>query len=232
VGPTGDAFTTGYPMPRALAAAELPAIVEAFRHAAGRALAAGFDVLEVHAAHGYLIHQFLSPLVNSRTDQYGGSFGNRTRLCLDIVEAVRTVWPERLPLFVRISATDWASGGWDVDQSVELSGLLRDRGVDLVDCSSGGSVPYAQIAVAPGFQVPFAERIRREAHVATGAVGLITTAAQAEDIVVNGRADCVLLAREMLRDPYWSGRAARELDSQIPWPRQYLRAAPPGTLPR
>jgi 2,4-dienoyl-CoA reductase-like NADH-dependent reductase (Old Yellow Enzyme family) len=232
VGPTGDAFTTGYPVPRALATGEIPAIVEAFSHAAGRALAAGFDVLEVHAAHGYLIHQFLSPLVNSRTDQYGGSFANRARLCLEIVESVRAVWPERLPLFVRISATDWAPGGWDVDQSVELSRLLRDRGVDLVDCSSGGSVAHAQIAVAPGYQVPFAERIRRDANVATGAVGLITTAAQAEDIVVNGRADCVLLAREMLRDPYWPERAARELDSQLPWPRQYLRAAPPGTPSR
>jgi 2,4-dienoyl-CoA reductase-like NADH-dependent reductase (Old Yellow Enzyme family) len=232
VGPTGDAFTTGYPVPRALAAAELPAVVDAFRQAARRVLAAGFDVLEVHAAHGYLIHQFLSPLVNARTDQYGGAFANRTRLCLEIVEAVRAVWPERLPLFVRISATDWAPGGWDLDQSVELSASLRQRGVDLVDCSSGGAVPYAQIAAGPGYQVPFAERIRREASIATGAVGLITTAGQAEDIVVNGRADCVLLAREMLRDPCWAERAALELGGQIPWPRQYLRAAPPHTPSR
>ena len=172
VGPTAEPFTSGYPVPRALATDEIPAIVEAFGRAAGRALAAGFDVVEVHAAHGYLIHQFLSPLVNTRTDQYGGSFANRTRLCLEIVDAVRAVWPERLPVFVRISATDWAPGGWDLDQSVELSRLLRERGVDLVDCSSGGAVPYAQIAVGPGYQVPFAERIRREANVATGAVGL------------------------------------------------------------
>jgi 2,4-dienoyl-CoA reductase-like NADH-dependent reductase (Old Yellow Enzyme family) len=229
VGPANQPFATGYPVPRALATAELPAIVEAFRDAARRALAAGFDVLEVHAAHGYLIHQFLSPLVNSRTDGYGGSFANRTRLCLEIVGAVRAVWPDRLPLFVRISATDWAPGGWDVDQSVELSALLGRVGVDLIDCSSGGSVPHAQIAQGPGYQVPFAERIRHEANIATGAVGLITTAAQAEEIVVNGRADCVLLAREMLRDPYWSERAARELERQMPWPKQYLRAAPPAT---
>jgi 2,4-dienoyl-CoA reductase-like NADH-dependent reductase (Old Yellow Enzyme family) len=232
VGPTAEAFTTGYPEPRALSTAEIPAVVDAFRHAARRARAAGFDIVEVHAAHGYLIHQFLSPLVNTRADQYGGSFGNRTRLCLEIIEAVRAVWPERSPLLVRISATDWAPGGWDLDQSVELSRLLRDRGVDLVDCSSGGSVPHAQMAIGPGYQVPFAERIRRDANVATGAVGLITSAAQAEEIVVNGRADCVLLAREMLRDPYWPERAALELDRQLPWPRQYLRAAPRDTPTR
>ncbi len=226
VGPTDEPFTSGYPVPRALATDEIPAIVEAFRRAAGRAQAAGFDVVEVHAAHGYLIHEFLSPLVNTRTDRYGGSFANRTRLCLEIVDAVRAVWPERLPVFVRISATDWAPGGWDLDQSVELSRLLGERGVDLVDCSSGGAVPYAQIALGPGYQVPFAERIRREANVATGAVGLITTAAQAEEIVVNGRADCVLMARELLRHPYWPEHAAAELGVEMPWPRQYLRAAP------
>jgi len=189
-------------------------------------------VVEVHAAHGYLIHQFLSPLINTRTDRYGGSFPNRVRLCLEIVDGVRTVWPERLPVFVRISATDWAPGGWDLDQSVELSRLLRERGVDLVDCSSGGAVPYAQIALGPGYQVPFADRIRRDANVATGAVGLITTAAQAEEIVVNGRADCVLLARELLRHPYWPEHAAPELGRRIPWPRQYLRAAPRDTPAR
>jgi 2,4-dienoyl-CoA reductase-like NADH-dependent reductase (Old Yellow Enzyme family) len=226
VGPTDQPFTAGYPVPRALATDEIPAIVEAFRCAAGRVQAAGFDVVEVHAAHGYLIHEFLSPLVNTRTDRYGGSFANRIRLCLEIVDAVRAVWPERLPVFVRISATDWAPGGWDLDQSVELSRLLGERGVDLVDCSSGGAVPYAQIALGPGYQVPFAERIRREAKVATGAVGLITTAAQAEDIVVNERADCVLMARELLRHPYWPQPAAAELGVESTWPRQYLRAAP------
>jgi 2,4-dienoyl-CoA reductase-like NADH-dependent reductase (Old Yellow Enzyme family) len=232
VGPTAEPFTSGYPVPRALVTDEIPAIVESFKCAAGRALAADFDVVEVHAAHGYLIHQFLSPLINTRTDRYGGSFPNRVRLCLEIVDAVRAVWPERLPVFVRISATDWAPGGWDLDQSVELSRLLRERGVDLVDCSSGGAVPYAQIALGPGYQVPFADRIRRDANVATGAVGLITTAAQAEAIVVNGRADCVLMARELLRHPYWPEHAAPELGRQIPWPRQYLRAAPRDTPAR
>jgi 2,4-dienoyl-CoA reductase-like NADH-dependent reductase (Old Yellow Enzyme family) len=232
VGPTADPFTSGYPVPRALATGDIAAIVDAFGRAAGRVLAAGFDVVEVHAAHGYLIHQFLSPLINTRTDRYGGSFANRARLCLEIVDAVRVVWPERLPVFVRISATDWAPGGWDLDQSVALSRLLRDRGVDLVDCSSGGAVPYGQIAVGPGYQVPFAERIRREANIATGAVGLITTADQAEEIVVNGRADCVLMARELLRHPYWPEHAAPDLGRQIPWPRQYLRAAPRDTPPR
>lgn len=232
VGPTNEAFTAGYPVPRALAADEVPAIVAAFAEAARRALTAGFDVVEVHAAHGYLIHQFLSPLVNTRTDRYGGSFENRTRLCLEIVEAVRSVWPERLPLFVRISATDWAPGGWDLDQSVELSRLLRDRGVSLVDCSSGGAVPDSRIVVGPLYQVPFAARIRREANVATGAVGLITTPAEADGIIRSGQADCVLLARELLRDPYWPQRAASELGHVLPRPKQYLRAAPQGTPAR
>jgi len=232
VGPTTDPFTDGYPVPRALETGEIPAIVDAFAVAARHALAAGFEVVEVHAAHGYLIQQFLSPLVNTRTDRYGGSFENRTRLCLEIVEGVRAVWPERLPLFVRISATDWAPGGWDLDQSVELSRLLRQRGVDLVDCSSGGAVPYARIEIGPRYQVPFAERIRREAGIATGAVGLITTATEANDIILHGQADCVLLAREMLRDPYFPLRAARELGHPLPWARQYLRAAPASTKAR
>jgi len=219
-------------VPRALDVNEIPAIVDAFAGAARRALAAGFEVAEVHAAHGYLIHQFLSPLINTRTDRYGGSFENRARLCLEIVDGVRAVWPERLPLFVRISATDWAPGGWDLDQSVELSRLLRAGGVDLIDCSSGGAVPHATIPVGPGYQVPFAERIRREAAIATGAVGMITTATQADDIVRGGQADCVLLAREMLRDPYFPMRAAQELGHPLPWPRQYLRAAPAGTTAR
>jgi 2,4-dienoyl-CoA reductase-like NADH-dependent reductase (Old Yellow Enzyme family) len=232
VGPTTEPFTDGYPVPRALLIGEIPSIVDAFSTAALRAREAGFEVVEVHAAHGYLIHQFLSPLINTRTDRYGGSFENRTRLCLDIVQGVRAVWPERLPLFVRISATDWAPGGWDLDQSVELSRLLHQRGVDLVDCSSGGAVPYARMEIGPRYQVPFAERIRREAGIATGAVGLITTAAEANDIILNGQADCVLLAREMLRDPYFPLRAARELNQPLSWPRQYLRAAPAGTEAR
>ena len=232
VGPTDVPFSPAYPVPRAMTAADIRAVAGAFCAAARRALAAGFDVVEIHAAHGYLIHEFLSPLINTRTDEYGGSFDNRARLCLEIVEAVRGVWPDRLPLFVRISSTDWKEGGWDVDQSVELARRMLARGVDLVDCSSGGGVPDVAIPLGPGYQVSFAERIRREAGIATGAVGLITDPPQADTIVRDGRADCVLLARELLRDPYWPLRAARELGHTVPWPVQYLRAAPPGTLPR
>ena len=232
VGPTVEPFTPGYIVPRALPTEEIPAIVRAFTQAAVRALTAGFDVAEVHCAHGYLIHEFLSPLSNTRTDHYGGSLENRTRLCLEIVDAVRAVWPERLPLFVRLSCTDWMPGGWDIDETVELCRVLRNRGVDLIDCSTGGASLHAQMPIAPGFQVPFAARIRREADIPTGAVGLITEPAQAEAIVRSGEADCVLLARELLRDPYWPLRAARELGHPISWPRQYLRAAPAGTLPR
>jgi 2,4-dienoyl-CoA reductase-like NADH-dependent reductase (Old Yellow Enzyme family) len=227
VGPTAEAFADGYPVPRALDADGIQRIVTAFADAARRALAAGFDVVEVHAAHGYLVHEFMSPLSNTRADAYGGSFDNRIRLCLDVVEAVRNVWPERQPLFVRISATDWVEGGWDIEQSIELARRLKSRGVDLIDCSSGGNVATARIPIGPGYQVPFAERIRREAQVLTGAVGLITGAAQANGIVSEGRADCVLLARELLRDPYWPLRAARELGVPMDWPAQYLRAAPP-----
>ena len=225
VGPTAEPFAANYPVPSALPIAEIPAIVDAFRAAALRARAAGFDVVELHGAHGYLIHEFLSPLINTRTDRYGGSYDNRVRLCLEIVEAVRAVWPDRLPLFVRISATDWKDGGWDLDQSVELARRLRERGVDLVDCSSGGGVQDQQIAIGPGYQVPFAARIRKEAGIATGAVGLITDAAQADAIVRGEQADVVLLAREMLRDPYWPLHAADALGHRVPWPAQYLRAA-------
>jgi len=232
VGPTASPFAAGYAVPRALDTADLPAIVAAFADATRRALAAGFDVVEIHAAHGYLIHQFLSPLINRRQDAYGGSFDNRTRLCLEVADAVRAVWPEAKPLFVRLSATDWVDGGWDVDQSIELARRLRGRGVDLIDCSSGGAAIGATIPLAPGYQVPFAARIRREADVATGAVGLITDPRQADDIIRGGDADCVLLAREMLRDPYWPLRAARALGREIAWPAQYLRGAPPGTRPR
>ena len=225
VGPSSEPFAANYPTPRPLATAEIPGVVAAFRHAARRALGAGFDVVEVHAAHGYLIHEFLSPLVNTRTDAYGGAYDNRVRLCLEIVDAVREVWPERLPLFVRISATDWKEGGWDLEQAVELARRLRAHGVDLVDCSSGGAVHDQQIAVGPGYQVPFAERIRREAGIPTGAVGLITRAEQADAIVSHGQADVVLLARELLRDPYWPLHAADILGHKVPWPPQYLRAA-------
>ena len=229
VAPTGEPFSATYPVPRELTVAEIGEVVAAFAMAATRARAAGFDVAEIHAAHGYLIHEFLSPLINTRTDEYGGSYENRVRLCLEVVDAVRTVWPENLPVFVRISATDWKEGGWDVEQSVELARRLRDRGVDLVDCSSGGAVADARITVGPSYQVPFAERIRREAGIATGAVGLITDPRQADDIVRSGQADCVLLAREMLRDPYWPLHAAQALGATVPWPVQYARAAAPGT---
>jgi 2,4-dienoyl-CoA reductase-like NADH-dependent reductase (Old Yellow Enzyme family) len=225
VGPTAERFAATYPVPRVLDPTGIAAIVQAFADAARRALAAGFDVLEIHAAHGYLIHEFLSPLSNTRTDRYGGSLDHRLRLCLEVVDAIRRAAPDRMPLLVRISATDWTPGGWDIEQSIELCRRLRDRGADLIDCSSGGNVLDAEIPLGPGYQVPFAERIRREANIATGAVGLITSAAQADGIVRQEQADCVLIAREFLRDPYFPLRAARELGHVVPWPAQYLRAA-------
>ena len=232
VAPSAVPFADHYPMPRALTTDGIQEIVAAFAEAARRACEAGFQVLEIHAAHGYLIHEFLSPLSNHRTDSYGGSFENRTRLLREIVVAVRRVWPERAPLFVRISATDWVEGGWDIEQSVELGRQLKQLGIDLVDCSSGGNVAQAKIPVGPGYQTPFAERIRRESNIMTGAVGMITSPVQAEHILATGQADAVIIAREMLRDPYWPLRAARELGQAMTWPVQYLRAAPEGTKPR
>jgi 2,4-dienoyl-CoA reductase-like NADH-dependent reductase (Old Yellow Enzyme family) len=226
VAPSAIAFAPNYPMPAALDQAGIDAVVEAFKNAAIRADRAGFDFVEIHAAHGYLLHEFLSPLSNQRTDGYGGSFENRARLLIEVADAVRGVWPERLPLFVRISATDWAEGGWNIDESVQLAGVLREHGVDLVDCSSGGLVAHQKIPVGPGYQVGFAGRIRREAGIATAAVGLITEPAQANEIIANGDADLVLLARAMLRDPYWALHAAATLNEGISWPKQYLRAAP------
>jgi len=212
--------------PHALDTAAIAGVVEAFAAAARRSLAAGFDVIEIHAAHGYLLNQFLSPLANQRTDAYGGSFENRIRLTLEVTRAVRDAWPEHMPLFVRISATDWAEGGWDLPQSVELARRLKPLGVDLIDCSSGGTVPGVKYPVGPNYQVPFAEAVRREANIATGAVGLITEPAQADAIVATGQADLVLLARQMLRDPYWPLHAAEALGVKVTWPAQYLRAAP------
>ena len=226
VGPTTTPFADSYPVPRMMTREDIAEVVDAFRKAADRARWVGFDVVEVHAAHGYLIHEFLSPLSNTRTDEYGGSFENRIRLCLEVVTAVRDIWPENLPVFVRISSTDWIEGGWDIEQSVELARRLGAIGVDLVDCSSGGNAPQAKIPVGPGYQVPFAERVKRDAAIATGAVGMITDPAQADAIVRSGQADVVIMARELLRDPYWPLRAARELGHQIAWPAQYLRAAP------
>jgi 2,4-dienoyl-CoA reductase-like NADH-dependent reductase (Old Yellow Enzyme family) len=229
VAPDTAPFSEAFPVPRALETRELRGVVRAFRDAAVRARSAGFDMLELHGAHGYLLHEFLSPLTNTRTDEYGGSFENRIRFCLEVVDAVREVWPDTLPLWLRISATDWVSGGWDLDQSVELARRVRERGIDLIDCSSGGLALTQQISVGPGYQVPFADRIRREARIATGAVGLITSAKQADDAIRQEHADLVLLAREMLRDPYFPLRAARELGVKLPWPVQYFRAAPEGT---
>jgi 2,4-dienoyl-CoA reductase-like NADH-dependent reductase (Old Yellow Enzyme family) len=232
VAPSAVAFADHYPEPQALTSDGIQEIVAAFAEAARRACEAGFRVIEIHAAHGYLIHEFLSPLSNRRQDAYGGSFENRTRLLREIVAAVRSSWPEGAPLFVRISATDWIDGGWDIQQSVELARRLKEIGVDLIDCSSGGNVAHAQIPVGPGYQTRFAEQIRRETGIMTGAVGMIVSPAQAEHIVATGQADAVIIAREFLRDPYWPLRAARELGQPISWPVQYLRAAPEGAQAR
>ncbi len=217
-------FDEASPTPREMTRQEIDRLVDQFVASTGRCLEAGFSVLELHMAHGYLLHEFLSPLANQRTDDYGGSLDNRMRLPLQVVTAVRGAWPSHLPLFVRISCTDWVEGGWDLAQSLLFASRLREAGVDLIDCSSAGMVPHADIAVGPGFQVPFAAAIRQEANIATGAVGLITHAAQADQIVGTGQADAVLLAREMLRDPYWPLHAARILNRDVPWPVQYERA--------
>ncbi len=224
--PSAISFSADSPMPRELAGEELDGIVKSFADAARRALQAGFEAAEIHMAHGYLLHQFLSPLTNRRADAYGGSLENRARLPLQVARAVRAVWPRELPLFVRISATDWVEGGWDLPQSLELCRWLKEIGIDLIDCSTGGLVSDARIPVAPGFQTPFATAIRQEVGIAVGAVGLITAAVQAEQIVATGLADVVLLARELLRDPYWPLHAAHTLGVDVPWPQQYQRAKP------
>lgn len=223
--PSPTPFTEEYPVPEALTTSGIQRLVSAFADGARRSREAGFELVEIHAAHGYLLHQFLSPLSNQRDDAYGGSFENRTRIVREVVTAVRGEWPERLPLFLRISATDWAEGGWDLDQSVELARQVQPLGVDLIDCSSGALINNArEIPAGPGYQTPFAERIRREAGILTGAVGLITSPHQADHIVRTGQADLVLLARELLRDPHWPLRAAHELKQEGPWPPQYERA--------
>ena len=224
--PSAIPYAAGSPTPHALSTAGIATVVAAFRDAAARALAAGFQLVEVHAAHGYLLHEFHSPLSNARGDAWGGPFDNRVRLTLDVVDAIRTVWPSHLPLIVRLSATDWADGGWTVDESVQLARQLSGHGVDLVDCSSGGNVAGVRIPIAPGYQVPFARRVRLEAGVPTAAVGLITTAAQAEAIVHGGDADLVFMARELLRQPRWPLLAAHALGATILWPPQYERAMP------
>jgi 2,4-dienoyl-CoA reductase-like NADH-dependent reductase (Old Yellow Enzyme family) len=225
VAPSTIAFAENYAKPHELDGPGIQRIKKAFGLAARRALAAGFDIVEIHSAHGYLLHEFLSPLSNQRADEYGGSFENRIRLLIETVDAVRREWPAELPLFVRISASDWAEGGWNIDESVALARVLKRHEVDLVDASSGGMVPSAKIPVGPGYQVPFAERIRRESGIATASVGMITDAAQADQIIRNGQADLVLLAREFLRDPYWPLHAAEQLRADVSWPAQYLRAA-------
>ena len=221
--PSAVPFTNQSLVPRAMSIQEINKLISDFRAAAARALTAGFQVLEIHAAHGYLINEFMSPLSNSRTDEYGGSFENRTRLLLQVIRAVRDVWPAEFPLFVRISASDWTEGGWTVDDSVALAGILQQQEVDLIDCSSGGVV-LANIPAAPGYQVPFAETIRKETGMPTGAVGIIISASQAEEVVSGGKADLVIMARELLRDPYFPLRAAAELGEEVIWPVQYERA--------
>src|SRR3984893_12559440 len=222
VAPSALAFSPEYPMPTALTEDGIRTVVRAFGEAARRAHEAEFRVIEIHAAHGYLLHEFLSPFSNLRTDRYGGSFENRTRIVREVVQAIRLNWPERRPLFIRISATDWVEGGWDVEQSVELARQLARLGVDLVDCSSGGNIASAKIPIAPNYQVGFAEQIRRDAKILTAAVGMITEPLQAEQILRTGQADLVVLAREMLRNPYWPERAAQELGHLLSWPVQYL----------
>jgi len=224
IAPSPIPFDVGDPVPREMSARDIEDVIEQFVSAARRSLAAGFQVAEVHMAHGYLLHEFLSPLSNRRTDRYGGALENRLRLPLEVAEAVRAIWPQELPLFVRISCTDWVAGGWNLEQSIELCKRLKKMGVDLIDCSSGALVPDAKIPAGPGFQTPFAAAIRQAADIATGAVGLITSPPQAEQIVATGQADVVLLAREMLRDPYWPLHAARALHAEIAWPVQYERA--------
>lgn len=226
VAPSAIPFHEGGPEPLSLTDEGLEKVRTDFEAAATRALEAGFQVIEIHAAHGYLLHQFLSPLSNQRSDSYGGSFENRIRLLLEIIERIKLVWPSSLPLFIRISATDWTEGGWTAEDAIALAAVLKDKGVDVIDCSTGGNVAKAKIPVGPGYQVAFAERIKQETGLMTGAVGLITSAEQAEAILNNGQADLVLLAREFLRDPYFPLHAAHALGDDIRWPVQYERAKP------
>lgn len=232
VAPSAIPFSPNYPMPIALSEDGIATVVHSFAEAARRSFEAGYRVIELHGAHGYLLHEFLSPLSNQRTDRYGGSFENRARIVRETVDAVRSKWPERLPLFLRISASDWIEGGWDIEQSIELARMLKPLGVDLIDCSSGGNVLGAKIPMGPGYQTKFAERVRQGAGILTGAVGMITSAAQADQIIRSGQADMVFLARQTLRDVYWPLHAAAELGASAPWPPQYLRAAPSGTPAR
>ncbi len=226
VAPSAIAFSDSYPMPVALDQAGIDKVILDFTNAAKRALDAGFKVIEIHAAHGYLIHQFLSPLSNQRTDSYGGSFENRVRILLQIIDSVKIVWPSDLPIFVRISATDWADGGWNLEESVKLALQLKERGVDLIDVSTGGLAAHQKIPVGPAYQLPFASRIKKETGILTGTVGLITNAVQSETILVNEDADMIIMAREILRNPYFPLQAAKELQEEVTWPIQYERSKP------
>ncbi|HLY68221.1 MAG TPA: NADH:flavin oxidoreductase/NADH oxidase [Puia sp.] len=226
VAPSAIPFLDHEEAPAALDKKGIQKVIDDFSRATRRAVQAGYKIIEIHAAHGYLLHEFLSPLSNTREDEYGGSFENRTRLLLEVVDAIKKEWRPENPLFVRISATDWAEGGWDVGDSVQLATALKSRGVDLVDCSGGGLSAKQMIPLGPGYQVPFAERIKKETGVLTAAVGLITTAGQAEEILMNGQADLIVLAREFLRDPYFPLHAAHALGEDIAWPVQYERAKP------
>ncbi|QDK44486.1 oxidoreductase [Bdellovibrio sp. ZAP7] len=223
VGPSALPFSEGWHTPHALTVPEIKQLLQDFVHSADLALQAGFQLIELHMAHGYLMHEFLSPLSNHRTDNYGGNLENRMRFPLEVAAAVRKFWPAELPLFVRISATDWVEDGWDLEQSIVFAKELKNLGVDLIDCSTGGSVPKAKIPVGPGYQVPFAEGVRKGADIATGAVGMITDPYNAEEILQSGKADLILMAREMLRDPYWPLHAAKKLGVDVTWPKQYGR---------
>jgi 2,4-dienoyl-CoA reductase-like NADH-dependent reductase (Old Yellow Enzyme family) len=223
IAPSAIPFSPTYPEPREMTLAEIKQLISDFRSAAQRSLSAGYQWLEIHGAHGYLINSFMSPLSNKRTDQYGNSFQNRIRILIEIAQAIREIWPEKYPLGVRISASDWAEGGWAIDDSIELAKLLKGEGVDLIDCSSGGLVPHAKIPIGPGYQVPFAEQIRSATGILTGAVGMITEPEQANSIIESGKADIVLLAREFIRDPYWPIHAAIKLGEKIQIPEQYER---------
>ena len=225
IAPSAIPFSGNYPSPKDMSIEDIKLVIEQFCQAAKRSLDSGFEIIELHMAHGYLAHEFLSPLSNRRTDNYGGSLDNRCRFVIETAKSVRRIIPDSMPLFVRISASDWTEGGWDICHSVQLAKWLKDTGVDLIDCSSGGNISNAKIPAAPGYQIPFAQRIKKEANIPTGGVGLITNAEQAEQIIINEQADIVLLAREMLRDPYWAMQAAKKLNAELKdFPNQYLRA--------
>lgn len=224
IAPSPIPFDANYPHPQEMTGEEIKNVIQLFQDAAVRSINAGFQVIEIHMAHGYLIHEFLSPISNQRTDEYGGSLANRCRLAIEVSKAIRKVIPDVTPLFARISATDWVESGWNVEQSVQLVKRLQEEGVDFIDCSSGGNVPKAAIPVGPGYQLAFAEEIKRKTNILTGGVGLITSPAQAEQVIVSGQADAVIIGRAMLRNPYWVLQAAKELNVNIDWPNQYLRA--------